>query len=228
MSAAREEMLQRIRNALQDVPKGEWAEQAPLERDYRRQDDLAHEDLVARFAERVAEYRATVHRVAPTQLPAAIAATLQRRGVQRLAVPRDLPREWLPAGLEILPDRELSTEQLNAVDGVLTGCALGIALTGTIVLDSGPTQGRRALTLLPDYHLCVIHADQIVATVPEGIEQLHTAARQGSPITLISGPSATSDIELKRVEGVHGPRVLDVLLVDTMGDTNQNAPLDNP
>jgi len=223
MSAAREEMLQRIRDALQDVPSGEWAEQAPLERDYRRQDDLAHEAIADRFAERVAEYRATVHRVATTQLPAAIAAALQRRGVQRLAVPRDLPREWLPEGLEILPDHDLSTQQLNAVDGVLTGCALGIALTGTIALDSGPMQGRRALTLLPDYHLCVICADQIVATVPEGIEQLHTVARQGSPITLISGPSATSDIELKRVEGVHGPRVLEVLLVGTIGEKNQHG-----
>ncbi|MDQ2742581.1 MAG: lactate utilization protein C [Chloroflexota bacterium] len=222
MSAAREEMLQRIRAALQDVPSGEWVAQAPLERRYHRQDDAPHEELVGRFAERVAEYRATVHRVSTTQLSAAIAAALRRRGVQRLAVPPDLPREWLPPGLEILPDHDLSTEQLNAVDGVLTGCALGIALTGTIVLDSGPTQGRRALTLLPDYHLCVVRADQIVATVPEGIEQLHTAARAGSPITLISGPSATSDIELKRVEGVHGPRVLEVLLVDTIGDTNQH------
>ncbi len=218
MSAAREEMLQRIRVALQDVPGGEWADQAPLERHYCRQDDTPHADRVDRFAERVAEYRATVHRVSTTQLPAAIAAVLQRRGVQRLAVPRDIPREWLPADLEILPDHELSTEQLNAVDGVLTGCALGIALTGTIVLDSGPTQGRRALTLLPDYHLCVIHADQIVATVPEGIEQLRAAGYQGSPITLVSGPSATSDIELNRVEGVHGPRTLEVLLVSTIGD----------
>ncbi len=217
MSTAREEMLQRIRVALEDVPRGEWADQAPLERHYRRQDDAPHADSVDRFAERVAEYRAAVHRVATTQVPAAIAAALQRRGVQRLAVPRDLPREWLPADLEILPDHELSTQQLNAVDGVLTGCALGIALTGTIVLDSGPTQGRRALTLLPDYHLCVIRTDQIVATVPEGIERLHAAARAGSPITLISGPSATSDIELKRVEGVHGPRTLDVLLVTGVG-----------
>ncbi len=223
MSAAREEMLQRIRAALQDVPRGEWAEQAPLERDYCRQDDASHEDLVDCFAERVAEYRATVHRVATAQLLAAIGAALRRRDVQRLAVPPDLPREWLPPGPEILPDHDLSTEQLNAVDGVLTGCALGIALTGTIVLDSGPTQGRRALTLLPDYHLCVIRADQIVATVPEGIEQLHTAARAGSPITLISGPSATSDIELKRVEGVHGPRVLEVLLVGSIGDENRHA-----
>jgi len=217
MSAAREEMLRRIRAALRDVPSEEWAEHAPLERHYHRQDDAPHEDLVDRFAERVAEYRATVHRVATAQLPAAIAAALQRRGVQRLAVPRDLPREWLPTDLEILPDHDLSTEQLNAVDGVLTGCALGIALTGTVILDSGPTQGRRVLTLLPDYHLCVIRTDQIVATVPEGIEQLHAAARQGSPITLISGPSATSDIELKRVEGVHGPRALKVLIVTDLG-----------
>ncbi len=216
MSAARKEMLQCIRDSLKDVPSGERADNTPLERHYRRQDDSPHAAIVERFAERVTEYRAIVHRVATTQVPAAITAALQRRGVQRLAAPLDIPPEWPPANLEVLLDHDLSTEQLNAVDGVLTGCALGIALTGTIVLDSGPMQGRRALTLLPDYHLCVIRADQIVATVPEGIEHLHAAAREGSPITLISGPSATSDIELNRVEGVHGPRTLEVLLVETV------------
>ena len=109
-------------------------------------------------------------------------------------------------------DDALSNRQLDESDGVLTGCALAIAQTGTIVLDSGTAQGRRAITLLPDYHLCIVHAAQIVGLVPEAIERLHGTVRR--PITFISGPSATSDIEFSRVEGVHGPRTLDVLIVD--------------
>jgi L-lactate dehydrogenase complex protein LldG len=116
--------------------------------------------------------------------------------------------------VELLRDTGLTNAQLDESDGVLTGCALGIAQTGTIVLDSGPLQGRRVLTLLPDYHLCVVRADQIVDLVPEAITQLDQAVReQRRPITFISGPSATSDIELNRVEGVHGPRTLEVLVV---------------
>jgi L-lactate dehydrogenase complex protein LldG len=110
-------------------------------------------------------------------------------------------------------DAELSNEQLDGLDGVLTGCALAIAETGTIVLDSGARQGRRALTLVPDWHVCVVEEDQIVTSVPQGVERLGDAVREGRPITFISGPSATSDIELSRVAGVHGPRTLSVLLV---------------
>jgi L-lactate dehydrogenase complex protein LldG len=122
-----------------------------------------------------------------------------------------------PIGIEdvelVVDDPPLSAAELDAVDGVLTGCALGIAETGTIVLDGGARSGRRVLTLVPDYHLCVVEAASIVAGVPDAVAALAAAAAEGRPITLVSGPSATSDIELDRVEGVHGPRTLDVLVV---------------
>ena len=136
--------------------------------------------------------------------------------MERLVVPPYLPREWIPEGVETLRDAarpRLTKEELDGSDGVLTGCALGIAQTGTIILDSGRAQGRRALTLLPDYHLCVVREDQIVGLVPEAFAELQeTVKNEGRAITFISGPSATSDIELDRVEGVHGPRTLEVLI----------------
>ncbi|HZD68883.1 MAG TPA: LUD domain-containing protein [Actinomycetes bacterium] len=171
------------------------------------------EERVARFAERVADRRARVERVARADLPAALARALQARGAQRVVVPPDLPVEWRPSGMELLVDGTLASEALDAADGVLTGCALGIAETGTVVLDGGARQGRRAISLLPDYHLCVVEADQIVSTVPEAISALDTAARERRPITIASGRSATSHIELSRVEAVHGPRTLEVLIV---------------
>jgi L-lactate dehydrogenase complex protein LldG len=214
MSTARNEMLGRVRQALRDVPKQETPEDVAVERGYRTRDDAPRADLIEQFAERVAEYKATVRRVQADTLPAAIAASCAARAVRRLVVPADLPNEWLPDGIDVLRDDALSHAQLDTSDGVLTGCALGIAQTGTLVLDGGPHQGRRAITLLPDYHLCVVHADQVVGLVPEAISALVGAVRDARrPLTFISGPSATSDIELNRVEGVHGPRTLEVLLV---------------
>jgi L-lactate dehydrogenase complex protein LldG len=172
---------------------------------------------VDRFADNVAEYEATVHRVAEPDLPARIGEILERRGLRRLVVPPLLPEGWVPEGVEVLRDAarpRLTNEELDGADGVLTGCALGISQTGTIVLDAGPAQGRRALTLLPDYHLCVVREDQIVGLVPEAFARLEETVRdEGRAVTFISGPSATSDIELNRVEGVHGPRALEVLIV---------------
>lgn len=213
MSDPRAEVLRRIRAALRDVPPGEQSGDVPVPRDYRRRDSTGRDEIVARFAERVGEYRATVKRIEEASLPAAIAVACRERGVHRLVVPPDLPQEWLPEDVEAVRDDELSAQQLDAFDGVLTGCALGIAQTGTIALDGGAHQGRRALTLVPDYHLCVVLAEQVVGIVPEAIAKLEEAAHTGRPITLISGPSATSDIELNRVEGVHGPRTLDVLII---------------
>jgi L-lactate dehydrogenase complex protein LldG len=137
--------------------------------------------------------------------------------VRRLVVPADLPEGWAPSGVTLLREPGLSNDVLEHSDGVLTAAAMGIAQTGTIILDSGPGQGRRAISLLPDYHLCVIRDDQVVGLVPEAVAGLHTAAGDTTrPITFISGPSATSDIELNRVEGVHGPRTFEVLLVTSL------------
>jgi L-lactate dehydrogenase complex protein LldG len=207
-------MLARIREAIGPAP---LKDEPPVERAYRQVGDESREAVVAEFAERVAEYRATVRRVAADELVGAIAAACRRRGVRSLAVPHDIPDAWLPGAVEILrdePTTSLTNGQLDACDGVLTGCAVGIAQTGTIVLDGGARQGRRVLTLLPDYHLCVVNEAQVVGLVPEGIALLAVTIRgDNRAMTLISGPSATSDIELNRVEGVHGPRALEVLVV---------------
>ena len=210
MSDARINILRRVRAALHDIPSGETPENVPLPREYLATDPHP-DDRIDRFAERVAEYRATVHRVRPEGLEAAIAAACERREVRRLIVPRDIPESWIPEGVQAIRDENLTNDQLNESNGVLSGAALGIAQTGTIVLDGGPLQGRRALTLLPDYHLCIVREDQIVGLVPEAIVMLHPSATR--PMTWISGPSATSDIELNRVEGVHGPRTLEVIVV---------------
>ena len=216
MTTAREEILRRVRRATHDVPKDERPEDVPVERGYRKEDDVPRDDIVERFAERVAEYEATVHRVSESDLPREIAEALERRNIRQLVVPDDLLEGWVPAGVEILRDAArtpLSDEELDRSDGVLTGCSLGISQTGTIVLDAGEGQGRRALTLLPDYHLCVVREDQVVGLVPEAFAKLEeTVKNEGRTITFISGPSATSDIELNRVEGVHGPRTLEVLI----------------
>jgi L-lactate dehydrogenase complex protein LldG len=212
---ARAEILDRIKRALQDVPTTEQPAEVTVERMYRRSSDGEREEIIERFIERVTDYKVQVRRIEEQELPQAIASACTERAVRRLVVPDDLPSDWLPTQVELLRDESpLNNTQLDESSGVLTGCALGIAQTGTIVLDGGARQGRRVLTLLPDYHICVIHEEQIVDLVPEAITRLSEAVKeQRRPITFISGPSATSDIELNRVEGVHGPRTLDVLVV---------------
>jgi L-lactate dehydrogenase complex protein LldG len=216
VATAKETILWRIRHATRDVSEQERPEDVRVERGYRKEGDEARGEIVSLFAERTAEYDAEVHRVTHDELPEAIEEALKRRGVRRLVIPPYLPKGWIPEGVETLHDAarfRLTNQDLDESDGVLTGCALGIAQTGTIVLDAGRAQGRRALTLLPDYHLCVVREEQIVGLVPEAIAKLEkTVKAEGRAITFISGPSATSDIELNRVEGVHGPRTLEVMI----------------
>jgi L-lactate dehydrogenase complex protein LldG len=211
-NAARDEILARIRTALRDAPPP--SETAEMPRNYAR--SRPQTDLLGHFVERVEDYRAEVDRVSTAALPSAIASTCAKYGVHSLVVPGDAPPDWLSGldGVDVRRDGDpqvLSTADLDRIDAVLTGAAVGIAETGTIVLDSGPQQGRRALSLVPDVHICVIRPDQVVDDVPAAVARLDPQR----PLTWISGPSATSDIELDRVEGVHGPRTLHVLLVES-------------
>jgi len=215
MNPTRDEILRRVRAALHDVPAAEQPADVPVDRTYRQTDPSPRAEIVEQFIEYTLDYKATVYHIGEDELRDRITQSCAARGVRRLVVPPDLPDAWLPEGVEVLRDTGLSHADLEASDGVLTGCALAIAQTGTIVLDGGAHQGRRVISLLPDYHLCVVYARQIVGIVPEAIAHLSDAvSREGRPITFISGPSATSDIELNRVEGVHGPRTLEVLVVE--------------
>jgi L-lactate dehydrogenase complex protein LldG len=210
---AREDVLGRIRSALRDVPREETSEGFPVPRDYRRHREHPEGD-VERFSERVADYKATVEQVPPGGVAAAVGATLTRVGATRVGVPAGLPEDWaaLDGSVTLVPDtveEPLSVADLDALDAVVTGSTVGIAETGTIVLESGALCGRRALTLVPDVHVCVVRTEDVVDDVPAAVARL----TPGRPLTWISGPSATSDIELDRVEGVHGPRTLHVIVV---------------
>ena len=203
MTGAREEVLSRIRSAL-----GPGVAVPEIPRAYRQAGEVGG-DAVSLFCSRAAEYKATVRRVSAGELPGVVQEMCRGK---RIAVPPGGPD--VLSGVEVVvDDPPLSSQALDQIDGVLTGCALAIAETGTIVLDAGERSGRRALTLVPDWHICIVEADTIVAGVPDAVAALADAARDGRPITLVSGPSATSDIELDRVEGVHGPRNLDILVV---------------
>jgi L-lactate dehydrogenase complex protein LldG len=202
--SSRDRILARVRSALADVPRTEDPEDFPVPRDYERA--RSGPDVVDLLIDRLVDYKAGVRQV--PDVAAAVAEALARREARRVAAPSGIPDEWLGKAEAVRDDPTLGPAELDALDGVVTGCAVAIAETGTIVLDAGPDQGRRALTLVPDYHLCVVRSDQIVRTVPEALERLDRAR----PLTWISGPSATSDIELNRVEGVHGPRTLEVLI----------------
>jgi L-lactate dehydrogenase complex protein LldG len=211
-TTSRDAILGRIRSAYKtQVPDPErMAEYAALPRNYIR---AGEQDIATRlhlFAERLREYDTGVHETSRDTVAAAVAEVLQQRGKRRLAIPAGLPSDWLPQGFEFVPADNLSALEINRFDGIVSGCTLGIALTGSLVLQNAAAQGPRALSLVPDYHLCVVFADQVVGTVPEAFDRL--AATAHLPTTFISGPSATADIEMTRIKGVHGPRFLDVVL----------------
>jgi L-lactate dehydrogenase complex protein LldG len=202
---AREEILGRVQAACVT------ATDHGIRRDYARTRGLP--DPVRLFVERVEDYQATVIRTDPDGVAAAVAKSLV--GVRRVVVPAGFNTSWLPGGIDIVRDEPvLSSNDLDGVEAVLTSASVGIAVTGTIVLDHTEGQGRRALTLVPDLHVCVVTADQIVGDVPEAVARLSSSVTAGRPLTWVSGPSATVDIELIRVHGVHGPRTLRVVLVE--------------
>ncbi|WP_086769409.1 LutC/YkgG family protein [Streptomyces bobili] len=211
--SSRERILGRVRRALADVPGGEPSYEEAVGRGYLREHgERSIEETVELLAENLADYRAIVHRTDAEELPLLIMRLLAARGPQYVLVPPGLPPEWMSAADPTrFHDRAVSTpHELDKVESVVTGCALAIAETGTIVLDGSPDQGRRRITLVPDHHICVVRVpEQVVSSVPQAMERLNPAR----PLTWISGPSATSDIELDRVEGVHGPRTLEVILV---------------
>ena len=201
MSGAREAILSRVRAAVAGAPAPE-----PAARTYRRNGLLTPSQRLDLLAERLVDYRAQVRRVGAAD----VGETLAEVASGQVGVPSGLPPAWRPAGA--VEDHDLPPAELDRLDGVVTGCTLAIAETGTLVLAGGATEGRRALTLVPDRHVCIVRADQVVETVPEAFDGLRGLERR--PLTFVSGPSATSDIELERVEGVHGPRTLIVLIVE--------------
>ena len=181
-----------------------------LPRNYKQAGNLPPEAMLELFEDRLRDYDATVTRTSLHDLAHTVAIQLNARRKQRLVIPPGTPPEWLPQDFTFVVDEALTPAQLDAFDGVLTGATLAIAETGTLVLQS-PGQGRRALSLVPDYQLCIVSAEDIVETVPQAFHLLQSTADRAT--TFISGPSATADIEMTRIKGVHGPRVLDVLLI---------------
>jgi L-lactate dehydrogenase complex protein LldG len=209
--SAREEILSRIRSALRDSPE---APQVP--RKYRATSALGQEALIDLLVDRLTDYKAQVAVVEEVELPGRLAALLA--DAPNYVVPEGIEAAWL-TGLGSRPGDEarrrwdsvaapLTVAELDGIDAVVTGCAIAVAETGTIILDGSPNQGRRAITLVPDHHICVVKAAEIAGILPEALQRIDGTR----PLTMISGPSATSDIELERVEGVHGPRRLDVLI----------------
>ena len=226
-SSSRQKVLERIRKA---TPTAAGSAQAleksygALPRNYVRQGAMSADERVERMIERLREYDAEVVECTPRDLAAAIAARLAASGRRTFVAPAGLPAEWLTPGFEWKIDHELAVGEVEQADGVLTGAFCGIADSGTIVLHHGQLEGRRVLTLLPDWHLCILRASQVVETLPEyfarcqSVPALHPSDEDlslGTPAlgTWISGPSATADIEMTRIKGVHGPRFLDVIVV---------------
>jgi L-lactate dehydrogenase complex protein LldG len=212
MTDARMAVLDRIRSATADVestdPGGNYA---AIPRTYIRAGSLTAEERLHLFLERLRDYDTQVVESSVSSLPLAILSLLREHNQKKVIAADGLSADMLPRDFDFIAERDASLDDLNACDGVVTACSVAIAFTGSIVLTHGEGEGARRLTLVPDRHLCVVRAEQVVETVPEAIDRL--AARATHPLTFISGPSATADIEMTRIRGVHGPRFLDVVLV---------------
>jgi L-lactate dehydrogenase complex protein LldG len=213
---SREEVLRRIRLAIGDAPadaaaiRAEWS---AVPRNYKRAASLERETILELLEDRLRDYDATVVRANAGGISAAIGRILAERGKRRVVIPAGLAEalgESLPVGFDFVIDEGMTSTELDGFEGVVTASTLAIAETGTIVLQNVPGQGRRAPTLIPDYHLCVVRAADVVETVPEAMGRLQATAAVA--MTFVSGPSATADIEMTRIKGVHGPRFLDVIL----------------
>ena len=213
-NSARYEVLRRIRAAVGGVSADTARAKAAWEllpRSYRRSGELDRKALLELFQDRLRDYDAQVVLAAEAEVAQTVAAMLAARKVNRMLVPPGFKSEWLPEKVEFVQDAGLSSQALDRLDGVITGASVAIAQTGTVVLQNVAGQGRRVASLVPDYHLCLVRAEDVVETVPEAMERLHPTAHLAT--TFVSGPSATADIEMTRIKGVHGPRFLDVILV---------------
>ena len=221
MTSGREAILARVRAALVDCPP-----RVVAARDYRLTGERDAEAVIELFVERVRDYEATV--VVTGDPRGAVAEALAAAGARRVGIPLDLEHQLHVSGVEFVEDTGLGARELDTLGAAVTTCAFACAETGTIALDGGPGQGRRALSLVPDLHVCIVPAEAIVETVPELIAALEPSAREGRPIVLVSGPSATSDIELTRVEGVHGPRRLVVIVATSASSLRDPAQRSDP
>jgi L-lactate dehydrogenase complex protein LldG len=211
--AARDQIIRRIRAANSGTSQATIAQRewSSLTRGYKRSGTQPREAILNLLEDRLRDYDAQVVRSAPADVLRCVAERLTARGKQTLVVPAGFPAQWLPPSFTFVLDKSMTPAELDRVDGVITASTLAIAETGTVVLQNVPGQGRRAATLVPDYHLCLVAANDVVATVPEAFANLQPTATL--PTTFVSGPSATADIEMTRIKGVHGPRFLDVILI---------------
>jgi L-lactate dehydrogenase complex protein LldG len=211
VSAARAEILAKVREAVGDHSITRESEYAAIPREYIRHGRSDKEAILSLLTSRLHDYDAVVYHCAAHEIAHTVAAAMVARGKSSLLRPEHLPQEWLPPEHNFPPVDGLSYREIDKGEGVITGCVAAIAFTGTIILRHGAGDARRALTLIPDYHLCIVFVDQVVETVPEGFDRLK--GMETLPLTTVAGPSATADIEMSRVKGVHGPRFLDVILV---------------
>jgi len=212
MPDTRDAILARIRSGIgRERLADASVERATLPRTYHRSGSLDLEARIHLLIDRLRDYDAHVVGTSAPSVPQAVAAVLAQHNQRKVIVADGLPPELLPSGFRFFPERDADLEDLNDCDGIVTVCTVAIASTGSIVLTHGAGEGARRLTLVPDRHLCILRAEQIVETVPEAFDRLRPFATR--PLTFISGPSATADIEMTRIRGVHGPRFLDVVLV---------------